>query len=104
MSQLNYHHLRYFHAIVREGTLTRAAESLHVSQSALSIQLKKLEESLDCALFDRQHKTLILTEEGKMVLDYAETIPRLKSLSWNPPATFSVASAAASRASAASAS
>lgn len=76
MSQLNYHHLRYFHAIVREGTLTRAAESLHVSQSALSIQLKKLEESLDCALFDRQHKTLILTEEGKMVLDYADTIFR----------------------------
>lgn len=76
MQQLNYHHLRYFHAIVREGTLTRAAESLHVSQSALSIQLKKLEESLGCALFDRLHKTLILTEEGKMVLDYAETIFR----------------------------
>lgn len=76
MNQLNYHHLRYFHAIVREGTLTRAAERLHVSQSALSIQLKKLEESLGCALFDRQHKTLTLTEEGKMVLDYAETIFR----------------------------
>jgi LysR family transcriptional activator of nhaA len=76
MNQLNYHHLRYFHAIVREGTLTRAAESLHVSQSALSIQLKKLEESLECSLFDRQHKSLILTEEGKMVLDYAETIFR----------------------------
>jgi len=76
MNQLNYHHLRYFHAIVREGTLTRAAESLHVSQSALSIQLKKLEESLECPLFDRQHKTLSLTEEGKMVLDYAETIFR----------------------------
>ncbi|MCH2073821.1 MAG: LysR family transcriptional regulator [Puniceicoccaceae bacterium] len=76
MNKLNYHHLRYFHAIVREGTLTRAAESLHVSQSALSIQLKKLEDSLECALFDRQHKTLSLTEEGKMVLDYAETIFR----------------------------
>ncbi|HAV12408.1 MAG TPA: LysR family transcriptional regulator [Opitutae bacterium] len=74
MHQLNYHHLRYFHAIVREGTLTRAAESLNVSQSALSIQLKKLEESLECALFDRQHKSLTLTEEGRMVLDYAETI------------------------------
>ena len=76
MNKLNYHHLRYFHAIVREGTLTRAAESLHVSQSALSIQLKKLEDCLECALFDRQHKTLSLTEEGKMVLDYAETIFR----------------------------
>ena len=76
MSQLNYHHLRYFHAIVREGTLTRAAESLHVSQSALSIQLKKLEESLECTLFDRQHKSLTLTEEGRMVFGYAETIFR----------------------------
>lgn len=76
MNQLNYHHLRYFHAIVREGTLTRAAESLHVSQSALSIQLKKLEESLECALFERQHKSLRLTEEGRMVMDYAETIFR----------------------------
>jgi len=74
MNQLNYHHLRYFHAIVQEGGLTRAAKRLHVSQSALSIQLKKLEESLDCALFDRQHKSLSLTEEGKMVLDYAKTI------------------------------
>lgn len=76
MSQLNYHHLRYFHAIVREGTLTRAAETLHVSQSALSIQLKKLEGSLGCALFDRKHKSLSLTEEGRIVLDYAETIFR----------------------------
>lgn len=76
MSQLNYHHLRYFHAIVREGTLTRAAETLHVSQSALSIQLKKLEESLECALFDRKHKSLSLTEEGRIVFDYAETIFR----------------------------
>jgi LysR family transcriptional activator of nhaA len=76
MNQLNYHHLRYFHAIAREGTLTRAAERLNVSQSAISIQLKKLEESLECALFERQHKTLLLTEEGKMVRDYAETIFR----------------------------
>jgi LysR family transcriptional activator of nhaA len=76
MPQLNYHHLRYFLAIVREGTLTRAAESLHVAQSALSIQLKKLEESLECALFERQHKSLVLTEEGRMVLGYAETIFR----------------------------
>jgi LysR family transcriptional activator of nhaA len=74
MNQLNYHHLRYFHAIVREGNLTRAAKRLNVSQSALSIQLKKLEESLECALFDRQHKSLNLTEEGRMVLNYAETI------------------------------
>lgn len=76
MHALNFHHLRYFHAIVIEGTLTKAAESLNVSQSALSIQLRKLEESLGCALFERQHKALILTEEGRMVHDYAQTIFR----------------------------
>lgn len=76
MNQLNYHHLRYFHAIVREGSLTKAAQSLHVSQSALSVQLKKLEESLGGPLFDRKHKSLRLTEEGRIVLDYAETIFR----------------------------
>jgi len=76
MNPLNFHHLRYFHAIVREGTLTKAAASLNVSQSALSIQLRKLEENLDCALFERQHKALILTEEGRIVHDYAQTIFR----------------------------
>ena len=76
MSGLNYHHLRYFRAIVREGTLTKAAESLNVAQSSISVQLKQLEQSLGIALFDRQHKSLNLTEEGRMVFDYAETIFR----------------------------
>ncbi len=76
MSFLNYHHLRYFHAIAREGNLTRAAEQMHVSQSALSIQLRKLEESLGQKLFERDHKTLLLTEAGRVAFDYAETIFR----------------------------
>lgn len=76
MAFLNYHHLRYFHTIASEGSLTAAAERLHLSQSALSLQLKKLEESLGCALFDRGHKGLVLTEEGRMALEYAETIVR----------------------------
>lgn len=76
MHQLNYHHLRYFHAIAKEGVLTRAAERLSVSQSALSIQLKKLEESLGCFLFEREHKSLVLTEEGRVVMNYADSIFR----------------------------
>lgn len=76
MAFLNYHHLRYFHAIASEGSLTAAAGRLNISQSALSIQLKKLEESLGCALFAREHKGLVLTEEGRMAMDYAETIIR----------------------------
>lgn len=75
--QLNYHHLRYFHAIAREGSLTRAARRLHLSQSALSVQLRKLEESVGHPLFDREHKSLVLTEAGRLTLDHAESIFKL---------------------------
>ena len=76
MKGLNYHHLRYFHTIVREGSLTAAAAHLEVSQSSMSVQLRKLEEQLGFPLFDRRQKSLQLTEEGRMVYDYAETIFR----------------------------
>lgn len=71
---LNYHHLRYFWAVAREGHLTRAAERLHVSQSALSLQIKQLEEQLGHDLFERRGKRLILTEAGRIALDHADTI------------------------------
>jgi LysR family transcriptional activator of nhaA len=76
MPFLNYHHLRYFRAIANEGSLTRAAERLNLSQSALSTQLRSLEESLGQALFLRQNKTLVLTEAGRIALDYAQSIFR----------------------------
>lgn len=76
MAQLNYHHLQYFHAIARERSLTRAAERLNVSQSALSIQLRKLEERLGHPLFERVNRRLELTEAGRIALDHAETIFR----------------------------
>ncbi|MEM7699498.1 MAG: LysR family transcriptional regulator, partial [Verrucomicrobiota bacterium] len=75
-SFLNYHHLRYFRAIALEGTLTGAARKLSVSQSALSIQLRQLEENLGQPLFRREHKSLVLTEAGRIALDYAESIFR----------------------------
>lgn len=74
MPFLNYHHLRYFRAIANEGTLTGAAEKLGVSQSSLSVQLRQLEESLGLALFERVSKSLVLTESGRIALDYAEAI------------------------------
>ena len=73
MAALNYHHLRLFQAIAREGGLTRAAERLNLSQSALSTQLQKLETQLGHALFERQGKRLALTEAGRIALDYADT-------------------------------
>ncbi len=74
MPSLNYHHLHYFWAVAKEGNLTRAALRLHVSQSALSTQIKQLEAQLGQALFDRVGRTLSLTEAGHLALAHAETI------------------------------
>jgi LysR family transcriptional activator of nhaA len=74
MASFNYHHLRYFWAVAHEGHLTRAARRLHVSQSALSIQIRKLEEQLGHALFERRGKQLVLTEAGQIALDHADEI------------------------------
>lgn len=74
MSDLNYHHLRYFRAVAHDGNLTRAAERLHLSQSALSIQIKQLEERLGHPLFERRGRQLYLTEAGRIALDHADTI------------------------------
>lgn len=74
MSRLNYHHLHYFWAVAKEGNLTRAAARLHVSQSALSTQIRQLEEQLGQALFERRARVLHLTEAGRVALGYADTI------------------------------
>lgn len=74
MAQLNFNHLRYFWAVAHEGGLTRAAERLNVSQSALSVQLQKLEHQLGHPLFDRLGKRLVLTEAGRIALDYADSV------------------------------
>jgi len=74
MSRLNYHHLQYFWHVAKVGNLTRVAEKLHVSQSALSAQIKQLEESLGCQLFLRQGRKLTLTEIGNVTFSYAESI------------------------------
>jgi LysR family transcriptional activator of nhaA len=74
MARLNYHHLRYFWAIAHAGTLTRAAAELHLSQSAVSVQLGKLERQLGHPLFERSGKQLVLTEAGRIALDYADTV------------------------------
>lgn len=76
MAELNYHHLRYFWVIAHQRSLTRAAEQLHVSQSALSIQLRQLEERLGHALFERRNRRLVLTEAGRIALAHADTIFR----------------------------
>ena len=77
MKNLNFRHLFYFWAVAQRGHLTRTAEELHVSQSALSAQIRQLEAYLGAPLFDREKRELQLTEFGASVLDYADSIFRL---------------------------
>lgn len=74
MGRLNYHHLYYFWKVATVGNLTRVAENLHVSQSALSAQIRQLEENMEVKLFERRGRTLVLTERGQRVLAYAQDI------------------------------
>jgi len=76
MASLNLHHLRLFRATAREGTLTAAARALNISQSAISTQIKALEADLGHDLFERRGRNLVLTEAGRIALDYAEQIFR----------------------------
>ena len=74
MSRLNFKHLYYFWAVAKDGNLTRVAEKLYVSQSALSTQIKALEVQLGQPLFLRERRALKLTEAGRVALTYAEVI------------------------------
>lgn len=74
MHRLNYHHLYYFWRVAVLGNLTQAAHELHVSQSALSAQIKQLEHAANTTLFDRVGRRLVLTDAGRRVLAYAEDI------------------------------
>ncbi len=66
--------LRTFLAVARHGNVTRGAESLHRTQSAVSIQIKRLEERLAVALFRREPRGVSLTEAGERLRSAAERI------------------------------
>lgn len=74
MAEMNYHHLRYFREVAHTGTLTRAAERMNLSQSALSTQIRQFEARLGHALFERRGRALVLTEAGRIALDHADRI------------------------------
>ena len=74
MEFLNYHHLRYFWAVAKEGSLTKAASQLRVSQPTISAQIQALEGVLGEKLFRRTGRGLALTDTGQQVLSYAEEI------------------------------
>ena len=66
---MDWDKLRVFHAVAEAGSLTHAGESLHLSQSAVSRQIRGLEESLGVTLFHRHARGLILTEQGELLFD-----------------------------------
>ncbi|MCC6671137.1 MAG: transcriptional activator NhaR [Planctomycetes bacterium] len=74
MEWLNYHHLRYFWVAAREGGIARASKLLHLSQPAISTQIKSLEHALGERLFVRAGRRLQLTEMGRLVQRYADEI------------------------------
>ena len=74
MADLNYHHLHLFRAVAHDGNLTRTAQKLNLSQSAISVQIRKLEDRLGHPLFDRRGRQLHLTEAGRIALDHADAI------------------------------
>ncbi|NBY20720.1 LysR family transcriptional regulator, partial [bacterium] len=65
--------------MAEEGSVSKAAEKLRLGQPTLSAQLKQFEDTIGVKLFDRQHKKLILTEQGQVALDYAKNIFKMGS-------------------------
>lgn len=74
MEWINYHHLRYFWAVAREGSLASAANRLRVSQPSISEQIRELESQLGEKLFRKEGRKNRLTEAGHVIFGYAEEI------------------------------
>jgi DNA-binding transcriptional LysR family regulator len=66
---MDWDKLRIFHAVADAGSLTHAGDTLNLSQSAVSRQIRSLEESLNATLFHRHARGLILTEQGELLFD-----------------------------------
>ena len=71
--------LQVFHAVARQSSFTKAAETLFMTQPAVTFQIKQLEEHFNTRLFDRGHGRISLTPAGGVVLEYAERILALSS-------------------------
>ena len=79
---MDWDKLRIFHAVADAGSLTHAGDQLHLSQSAVSRQIRGLEESLSTTLFHRHARGLILTEQGELLFDATKSmLKRLEAAS-----------------------
>ena len=68
---MNFDHLRTFYAVATKKSFTKAARSLFITQSAVSQQMKALENSIGCSLFNRDNRKVFLTTDGVLLLDYS---------------------------------
>lgn len=75
---LDSQQLRAFVSVADHGSVTRAAEAMHLTQSAVSAQIKRLEEQLGCRVFERTTRSLQLTAQGSVLLSYARSILNLQ--------------------------
>ena len=73
---MDWDKLRIFHAVADAGSLTHAGDTLHLSQSAVSRQIRALEESLGTTLFHRHARGLILTEQGELLFEATSSMAR----------------------------
>lgn len=71
--------LRIFKAVAEQGGITRAAQALHRVQSNVTTRVKQLEQRLGTRLFNRQGRRLVLSSEGRLLLEYAERLLELSS-------------------------
>lgn len=71
---MNIDTLFMFIEIINNGSITKAAERLHVSQSALSQQIKSMENSFGCRLLDRSNQGVSMTPAGELVYQRAQEI------------------------------
>jgi len=71
--------LQVFHAVAKQSSFTKAAETLFMTQPAVTFQIKQLEEHFNTRLFDRGHGKISLTAAGEVVLEYAERILSLSA-------------------------
>nr|WP_240353144.1 LysR family transcriptional regulator [Cohnella algarum] len=76
VKSVDIRHLQYFMETARQGSFTKAAEKLHVSQPTISKMIKGIEEELGTELIDRSGKRIELTDAGRMILAQAENIVR----------------------------
>ncbi len=73
---MDWDKLRVFHAVASAGSLTHAGEQLHLSQSAISRQIRGLEEQLNAILFHRHARGLLLTEQGELLYEATEEMSK----------------------------